>query len=147
MQERGSPVPVSGFGIICGDKAVPAPANCSCLGFTASDCLTSALRAQVAFALFDNLTWGAYEPYVGHFRSSARHVNTWDAKCAIVLMALAAAGKWRLHGFLQQTRFGNMIGPADIEQMTVEERLQAMELLWASLASKPQEIPSPAWRY
>ena len=38
-----------------------------------------------------------------------------------------------------------MILATDIEQMTVEERLQTMELLWASLAQTPEAVPSPAW--
>ena len=38
-----------------------------------------------------------------------------------------------------------MIQAADIEQMSVEEQLQAMELLWASLARRPDAVPSPDW--
>ena len=38
-----------------------------------------------------------------------------------------------------------MIQAAQIEQMTFEERLQAMELLWASLVGTPDAVPSPAW--
>ncbi len=38
-----------------------------------------------------------------------------------------------------------MIRAADIEQMSLEERLQAMELLWASLAREPHAVPSPDW--
>ena len=38
-----------------------------------------------------------------------------------------------------------MIQAADIERMSVEERLQAMELLWASLAQTPEAVPSPDW--
>ena len=38
-----------------------------------------------------------------------------------------------------------MIQAADIEQMSLEERLQAMELLWASLAGMPDAVPSPDW--
>ena len=38
-----------------------------------------------------------------------------------------------------------MIQAADIERMGVEERLQAMELLWASLARTPEAVPSPVW--
>ena len=38
-----------------------------------------------------------------------------------------------------------MIQAADIEQMSLEERLQAMELLWASLARIPDTVPSPDW--
>ena len=38
-----------------------------------------------------------------------------------------------------------MIHAADIELMGLEERLQAMELLWASLARTPEKVPSPAW--
>lgn len=38
-----------------------------------------------------------------------------------------------------------MIQQADIEQMSLEERLQAMELLWASLARTPEAVPSPDW--
>jgi len=38
-----------------------------------------------------------------------------------------------------------MISASDIEQMPLEERLQAMELLWASLKQTPDGVPSPAW--
>ena len=38
-----------------------------------------------------------------------------------------------------------MIQAADIERMSVEERLEAMELLWASLAQTPEAVPSPDW--
>ncbi len=38
-----------------------------------------------------------------------------------------------------------MIQAADIEQMSLEEQLQAMELLWASLSRTPSAVPSPDW--
>ena len=38
-----------------------------------------------------------------------------------------------------------MIQAAEIEQMSLEERLQTMELLWVSLASTPDAVPSPDW--
>jgi hypothetical protein len=38
-----------------------------------------------------------------------------------------------------------MIRAAEIEQMSLEERLRAMELLWASLARTPDAVPSPDW--
>jgi putative addiction module component (TIGR02574 family) len=38
-----------------------------------------------------------------------------------------------------------MIQAAEIEQMSLEERLQTMELLWASLARTPEAVPSPDW--
>ena len=38
-----------------------------------------------------------------------------------------------------------MIQAADIEQMSLEERLQTLELLWASLALTPDAVPSPEW--
>ena len=38
-----------------------------------------------------------------------------------------------------------MIRAADIEQMSLEEQLQAMELLWASLSRTPNAVPSPDW--
>ena len=38
-----------------------------------------------------------------------------------------------------------MIQAVDIEQMSLGERLQAMELLWASLARTPEAVPSPDW--
>jgi hypothetical protein len=38
-----------------------------------------------------------------------------------------------------------MIQAAEIEQMSLEERLQAMELLWTSLAGTPDAVPSPDW--
>ena len=38
-----------------------------------------------------------------------------------------------------------MIQAAEIERMGLEERLQTMELLWASLVRTPQAVPSPEW--
>ncbi len=38
-----------------------------------------------------------------------------------------------------------MIQVAEIERMTLEERLQAMELLWTSLTRTPEAVPSPDW--
>lgn len=38
-----------------------------------------------------------------------------------------------------------MIQAAEIELMGLDERLQAMELLWASLARTPDKVPSPDW--
>ncbi len=38
-----------------------------------------------------------------------------------------------------------MIQADEIEKMSLAERLQTMELLWASLASTPDAVPSPAW--
>jgi len=38
-----------------------------------------------------------------------------------------------------------MIQAAEIEKMSLDERLQTMELLWASLARTPDAVPSPAW--
>jgi putative addiction module component (TIGR02574 family) len=38
-----------------------------------------------------------------------------------------------------------MIEAAEIERMTLAERLQAMELLWRSLSTRPGKMESPAW--
>ena len=38
-----------------------------------------------------------------------------------------------------------MIQAAEVEQMSLEERLQAMELLWASLVRTPDAVSSPEW--
>jgi putative addiction module component (TIGR02574 family) len=38
-----------------------------------------------------------------------------------------------------------MIQADEIEKMTQVERLQTMELLWASLARAPDAVPSPDW--
>ncbi len=38
-----------------------------------------------------------------------------------------------------------MISAAEIEQMGLEERLETMELLWASLVKTPDAVPSPDW--
>ncbi|NLF06580.1 MAG: addiction module protein [Pirellulaceae bacterium] len=32
-----------------------------------------------------------------------------------------------------------------LDQMTVAEKLQAIEVIWEDLARNPNEIPSPAW--
>ncbi len=38
-----------------------------------------------------------------------------------------------------------MIEALGIERMTLAERLQAMELLWRSMAAKPDKLESPGW--
>ena len=38
-----------------------------------------------------------------------------------------------------------MIQAADLEQMNLEEQLQAMELLSAWLSRRPNAVPSPDW--
>ena len=38
-----------------------------------------------------------------------------------------------------------MIQAADIQQMSLEEQLQTMELPWASLSRTPNAVPSPDW--
>ncbi len=38
-----------------------------------------------------------------------------------------------------------MIQAADIEQMSLEERLRVMELLWTSLSRTPEVVSSPEW--
>jgi putative addiction module component (TIGR02574 family) len=38
-----------------------------------------------------------------------------------------------------------MIQAAEIEKMSLDERLQTMELLWTSLARTPDAVPSPDW--
>jgi len=38
-----------------------------------------------------------------------------------------------------------MIAAAEIEQMTLAERMEAMELLLRSISSKPGSVASPAW--
>src|SRR5260370_36341713 len=38
-----------------------------------------------------------------------------------------------------------MIQASDIEQMSLEQQLQTMELLWASISRTPDEVPSADW--
>ncbi len=38
-----------------------------------------------------------------------------------------------------------MIEAVEIERMSLAERLQAMELLWSSIAAEPDKVESPAW--
>ncbi len=38
-----------------------------------------------------------------------------------------------------------MIQVADIERMSLEERLQTMELLWSSITRTPEAVDSPDW--
>lgn len=38
-----------------------------------------------------------------------------------------------------------MIEAAEIERMSLAERLQAMELLWQSISRNPDNVPSPQW--
>jgi hypothetical protein len=37
------------------------------------------------------------------------------------------------------------MGIAEIEKMTMDQRLEAMELLWDSISHSPEDIPSPPW--
>lgn len=39
----------------------------------------------------------------------------------------------------------SMIVPSEIERMSVEERLEAIELLWNSIARLGESVVSPAW--
>jgi len=32
-----------------------------------------------------------------------------------------------------------------LEQMSVEDKLQAIEEIWADLAGTPEDVPSPSW--
>ncbi len=38
-----------------------------------------------------------------------------------------------------------MLPVLPLDQMTVEEKLQLMEILWDDLSRHPENIPSPAW--
>ena len=38
-----------------------------------------------------------------------------------------------------------MIETLEIERMSFAERLQVMELLWRSMATKPDKLESPGW--
>ena len=38
-----------------------------------------------------------------------------------------------------------MIEAAEIESMSLAERLQTMELLWRSVSGEPEKLKSPAW--
>ncbi|WP_372906603.1 addiction module protein [Rhodohalobacter sp.] len=38
-----------------------------------------------------------------------------------------------------------MIKKADIEQLSISEQLETMEMLWESLSSKPDKVSSPDW--
>ena len=38
-----------------------------------------------------------------------------------------------------------MIAAAEIEKMTLAERMKAMELLWRSISSEPASVISPVW--
>ena len=38
-----------------------------------------------------------------------------------------------------------MIGTLEIEQMSRTEKVQAMELLWRSMAAAPDKLESPGW--
>jgi putative addiction module component (TIGR02574 family) len=41
--------------------------------------------------------------------------------------------------------FSAMIETLGIERMSLAERLQAMELLWRSMAAEPDKLESPGW--
>jgi putative addiction module component (TIGR02574 family) len=38
-----------------------------------------------------------------------------------------------------------MIGAVEIERMSRTEKVQAMELLWRSMANVPEQVESPGW--
>ena len=46
---------------------------------------------------------------------------------------------------MQETRGKNMVNTIQIDKMTRQEKLQAMEALWVSLSVDDQEVVSPAW--
>jgi putative addiction module component (TIGR02574 family) len=46
---------------------------------------------------------------------------------------------------MSQWHFGVVIETLEIERMSFAERLQAMELLWRSMAAKPDQLESPGW--
>lgn len=35
--------------------------------------------------------------------------------------------------------------PLPLNEMSVEEKLQAMEMLWEDLSRRPEDVPSPEW--
>jgi putative addiction module component (TIGR02574 family) len=41
--------------------------------------------------------------------------------------------------------YSSMMAPSEIEQMSIEERLQAIEQLWESVARLGGAVESPAW--
>ena len=60
---------------------------------------------------------------------SSRELSGWEEEGKLTLPT------WRTDPFTA----------ADIEQMSLEERLQTLELLWSSLARTPEAVPSPDW--
>jgi hypothetical protein len=48
------------------------------------------------------------------------------------------------HFQLSEGRIMSIALPLD--QMTIAEKLEAMESLWADLSKRPAELPSPDWR-
>jgi len=38
-----------------------------------------------------------------------------------------------------------MIKKADIEQLSIPEQLETMEMLWESISSRPDKVSSPDW--
>ena len=61
------------------------------------------------------------------------------------VFAQQSPGNARLAPLLLRRYLCGMIQAAEIEKMSLDERLQTMELLWASLACTPDAVPSPAW--
>jgi putative addiction module component (TIGR02574 family) len=45
----------------------------------------------------------------------------------------------------EQHYFSTLIETLEIERMSFAERLQAMELLWRSMAAEPDKLESPGW--
>ena len=50
-----------------------------------------------------------------------------------------------LDAAFSQWHFETMIETLEIKRMSFAERLQAMELLWRSMAVEPDKLESPAW--
>jgi hypothetical protein len=46
---------------------------------------------------------------------------------------------------LKDSDTSQSMGIADIESMTIAERLQAIELLWTSVSRTDSQVSSPAW--
>ena len=41
--------------------------------------------------------------------------------------------------------FATMLTPAEIQKMTIPERMDAIDLLWESIIESGTDVPSPAW--
>ena len=82
--------------------------------------------------------------YPCHRQYSFTGVCLGASVCRCQFAAQKPRGSGLVRRLLRDQRVA-MLQVAEIDQMSMEERLQAMELLWTSITRTPDAVRSPAW--